>query len=354
MSKMALRNTKNGAAARPVSIRDVAEASGVSLTTVSLVLNNGDARISQPTRERVLEVIERLGYRPNRLAQGLQNRRSNILAILVPHLGHTFADPYFGELISGIYDRATRAGYKILLEAAGSAFVRQRRYLDLFDRCFVDGMLFMGVNDEHRFINKFKDRQRPLMLVNNVWDKVDSVVADYASAGRLAADHLVSLGHRSIGMIHGAGDVETARQLKKAFSEQLAQNGIELPANQMEDGLYTEEGGGEAAEALVRRHTGLTAIFTGNDKMAAGAIQRLLAIGYRVPGDVSVIGCDDMHHARFVTPSLTTIRTPLFELGRRACQRLIERLRGQADRVCQEVVPVELIVRESTGPAPAN
>jgi LacI family transcriptional regulator len=349
-----MRSTKVRATTKPVSIRDVAEASGVSLTTVSLVLNNSDARISQPTRERVLDTIARLGYRPNRLAQGLQNRRSNILAILVPHLKHTFADPYFGELISGVYERATRAGYKILLEAAGRQFIRQRRFLDLFDRCFVDGMLFMGATDEHRFLHQFQDRARPFLLVNSIRADLDYVAADYASAGQLAADHLIQLGHRQIGMIHGASDVETSRQLMRSFVARLTENGIDLPNDRMVDGLYTEEGGADAAEALITRHPNLTAVFTGNDKMAAGAIQRLQALNHRVPQDVSVIGCDDMYHMRFVTPSLTTIRTPLFELGRRACQRLIDRLRGQADQPCQEVIPVELVARQSTGPVPRS
>lgn len=337
---------------RPVSIRDVASASGVSLTTVSLILNNSDSRISKPTRERVLKTIERLGYRPNRLAQGLQNRRSHILAILVPQIGHTFADPYFGELISGIYDRASRSGYKILLEAAGPAFIRQKRYLDLFDRCFIDGMLFMGSTDRHLFVRRLTDRKRPFVLVNNCWENLDCVVADYCAAGRLAAQHLLELGHRHIGMIHGGADVETARHLKNTFINSLKDAEVTLPPDRTEDGFYTEEGGAEAAERLIRRVPELTAIFTGNDKMASGAIQRLVSLGRRVPEDVSVIGCDDIHHARFVTPSLTTIRTPLYELGRRSCERLLEILRGERPNPAHEVIPVELMVRQSTAPPP--
>jgi LacI family transcriptional regulator len=336
---------------RPVSIRDVAVASGVSLTTVSLILNNGDARISQPTRERVLAAISRLGYRPNRLAQGLQNRRSHILAILVPHLAHTFADPYFGELISGVYEQATESGYQILLEAAGDTFVGRKKFLDLFDRCFVDGMLFMGSTDEHRFVDQFRDRRRPFVLVNNVRSGIDWVAADYRRAGELAVEHLVGLGHRRIAMILGGSEVETARRLRASFVEHLARRGILLDDDLLEDGLYTEEGGAEAAQRLVERHPGLTAIFTGSDKMAAGAIQRLQALGRRIPHDLSVIGCDDIHHARFVTPSLTTIHLPLFEIGRRACLRVVERLRAQIEP-CSEILPVELAFRESTGPVP--
>lgn len=345
-------NDRKLARVRPVSIRDVAAASGVSLTTVSLILNNDDSRISKPTRERVLAAISQLGYRPNRLAQGLQNRRTHILAILVPHLGHTFADPYFGELISGIYERANRAGYKILLEAVGPAFLRQKKYLDLFDRCFIDGMLFMGSNDRDHFLEQFSDGRRPFVLVNNARDDVNYVVCDYVSAGRTAAEHLLGLGHRKIAIIHGAGDVETARQLRSSFAATLAAAGVELPEQRMADGFYTEEGGASAAEELLRRDSSVTAILTGNDKMAAGAIQRLQALGRRVPADISVIGCDDIHTAAYVTPSLTTVRTPLFDLGRRACQCLLELLRN-GPTACRETLPVELVVRESTS-RPAN
>jgi LacI family transcriptional regulator len=337
---------------RPVSIRDVAKASGVSLTTVSLVLNNGDRRISQPTRERVLAAIDKLGYRPNRLAQGLQNRRSNILAILVPQLGHTFADAYFGELISGIYDFANRSGYKILLEAASSAFIRQQKHLELFDRCFIDGLLFMGATDRHTFVRELRDRKYPFVLVNNVLPNCDYVVSDYTAAGGLAAEHLIELGHRDIAMIYGGTEVETARELRTSFVEALADRGVSLPAAAIEDGLYTEEGGAAATRRLLQRLPNVTAIFAGNDKMASGAIQCLQESGIRVPHDVSVVGCDDIHQSAFANPPLTTIHMPLYSMGRRACERLIQILEGKSES-CQEVLTVELKVRQSTAYAPA-
>lgn len=332
---------------RPASIRDVAQASGVSLTTVSLVLNHADRRISQPTRERVLAAIKDLGYRPSRLAQGLQNRRSNILAILVPKLEHSFADFYFGELISGIYDQASRKGYKILLEAAGPSFIRQKKYDELYDRCFIDGMLFLGAHDEHTFVREFADRRRPFLLVNNVVGELDHVVCDYAAAGRIAAEHLADLGHRCVGMIHGGMTVQTARDVRSAFTGALRERGIDLSEGLCEDGHFSEEGGATVAERLVRQEPRITALFAGNDKMAIGAIQRLGAMGRRVPEDVSVIGCDDIRQAAFTTPPLTTVRTPLYALGRRSCQRLIEMIDNPGE-ACREVLPVELVERAST------
>ena len=332
---------------RQVSIRDVAKASGVSLTTVSLILNKSDQRISDATRQRVLKAIDDLGYQPNRLAQGLQSRKSNILAILVPQLRHTFADVYFGELISGIYDVADDAGYKILLEAAGEEFVGTKRYLERFDRCFIDGMLFMGSNDEHEFVADLVGPDRPLMLVDNPRDKHFSVVCDYQTAGRLAAEHLLDLGHREIGFIHGAMDVQTARLVRDGFVEALKAAKIRLPEKRMADGLFTEQGGADAVSVLMKREPSLTAIFAGNDKMAIGALQRLLLDRKAIPNEVSIIGCDDIHQASYTTPALSTVRTPVYDVGRLACQRLIDILNGRRE-TCEEVLPVELVVRQST------
>jgi LacI family transcriptional regulator len=336
---------------RPVSIREVARESGVSLTTVSLILNKGDQRISEATRRRVLATIERLGYRPNRLAQGLQSRRSHILAILVPDLKHAFADVYFGELISGIYDEANRLGYKILLEVATNAFVRQRRYVELFDQCFIDGLLFVGAHEQHRFLHDLASRQYPVLIVNNYFaeERLNYVVCDYAAAARLAARHLLDLGHSRIGMIRGAIEVQTAMDARNAFVETLGQAGAAISEDLVADGLYTEEGGRAAAEELLKRAPGLTAIFAGNDKMAIGAIHRLHQLGKRVPQDISVIGCDDIHQAAFVTPPLTTVRTPLYDLGKRSAQSMIDLIRRKVKQ-CQDILPVELVLRESTAP----
>lgn len=323
----------------------------MSLTTVSLILNKGDQRISEATRRRVLATIDRLGYRPNRLAQGLQNRRSHILAILVPDLKHAFADVYFGELISGIYDEANRIGYKILLEVATAAFVRQRKYADLFERCFIDGLLFVGAHEQHRFLHDLASRQYPVLIVNNYFaqERLDYVVCDYASAARLAARHLFDLGHRRIGMIRGAIEVQTALDVRDAFVGTLREAGAEIPEELVADGLYTEEGGEQAAEELLTREPRLTAIFAGNDKMAIGAVQRLHRLGKHVPQDVSVVGCDDIHQAAFVTPPLTTVRTPLYDLGKRSAQCMIDLIRRKVKQ-CQEVLPVEMVTRESTAP----
>lgn len=309
------------------SIRDVAKESGVSLTTVSLVLNKGDARISEQTRQRVLQAIEKLQYRPSRLARGLPNNRSMTLAVLVPALQHAFADPYFGEIISGIYDYAADHDYRILLEVARREFIRRKQYDILIDECSVDGILFIGATEEHRFLAEFDDRDRPLIVVNNAFQQwnLRSVLCDYSAAGRLAADHLLRLGHRRIGHVSGpAAQVLTAEQVTTAFADRLAEHDVELPDRHIIDGQFSVEIGELAAQELLTRAPDLTAIFCGNDKMALGAYQACRRLG-RTPGkDVAIVGCDNIPAAQMADPPLTTIHMNFYQLGALACETMIK------------------------------
>jgi DNA-binding LacI/PurR family transcriptional regulator len=334
-----------------ISIKDVARESQASLTTVSLVLNNRDGRISPATRERVLQTVDRLGYRPSRLAQGLQAQRSGCLAILVRQLRHAFADVYFGELISAIHDYASGAGYKILLEVAHPDFLERRQHLELFDRHFVDGLLALGVTTNDDYLADFEDGNRAVVIVNNYLSgkRLNHVKCDYRQAGRIGAEYLLKLQHRDIGLIHGAVEVQTSADLRVGAEEALSAAGVPLPQHRIADGLYTEEGGAAAAAGLIQREPDLTAILAGNDKMAIGAISAIKAMGRRVPDDVSVVGCDDLRIAEFCDPPLTTIHTPLYEVGQSACQRLLELVEGKIENV-EETYPVSLLVRKSTAP----
>ncbi len=315
--------------ARP-SIRDVARESNVSPTTVSLVINRVDARISAPTRQRVLDTIERLKYRPSRLAQGLPSRSSKSLAVLLPALDKAFADPYFGEIISGIYDYAAENDFRIMLEVARRSFIKQKRYLTLLDDCSVDGLLFIGATEEHRWLEEFSKTTRPLLLVNNhfaQWD-LDTILCDYPQAGRLAADYLVGLGHQRIAHISGpASEVLTADEMTNAFIERLAEHHINLPDRHIGDGQFRAAAGERAAEELLDADPDITAIFCGNDKMALGAYRAVKSRGLRVGADISIIGCDDLPGAATMDPPLTTIRLNYYDLGYQSCKHFIDRLK---------------------------
>jgi len=337
---------------KALSLRDVAKLAEVSVATVSMVLND-NPRISRATQMRVQQVIDKTGYRPNRLAQGLSSRYTRVIAVLLPALRHGFGDAYFGELISGVCDKAGKMGYKVMLEQAKPEFIKERRHIEMYERRFVDGILAMGVNDRHHFLSEFVDRKYPLVVADNYFDRpwdLDYVVCNYAQGASQAMDYLHQLGHKRIGLIHGAVGVRTAGDVINTYEKKQAAMGNDASAAWKQDGRFTEEGGAQAAAALLKLHPDMTAIFAGNDKMALGAMHYLYRQGIDVPGRISVVGFDDLQQSAYVWPSLTTVHLPLYEAGALACERLIERIHGSVDRVA-ETLKTHLVVRESSAMA---
>ena len=212
-------------------------------------------------------------------------------------------------------------------------------------------MLFIGANARHRFLEAFADGTRPLLLVNNYSKEfsLNHIVSNYRYGAWQAAKHLVRLGHRQIGcIVGGLPEIQTSQDMVESFREVMAENKITLTPDLMADGYLTEEGGLKATEQLLKDHPDITAIFALNDKMAFGAIRKLNELGHRVPEGIAVVGFDDIPQASYSIPSLTTVHQPLYEIGKQACERLIELIHGKVAQV-QEVIPIHLIVRESCG-----
>jgi LacI family transcriptional regulator len=333
---------------KSVNLRDIARHAKVSIATVSMVLND-NPRISRATQLRVQRLINQMGYRPNRLAQSLSSKYTRVLAVLLPALRHGFADPYFGELMSGICDRAGKLGYKVMLEQAKPDFIKQREHVELFERRFVDGVLCLGFNDRHGFLKDFEGEQYPFIMVDNYSGQfaLDHVMCDYRGGAEQVMNYLLQLGHRKIALITGAPEAHTARDVIDVYESKLRAAGSLPPPTLRADGRFTEDGGAKACERILEKHPDVTAVFAGNDKMALGAMHQLRRRKLNIPTDVSVIGFDDLGHSAFVNPSLTTVHLPLYEVGTLSCERLIERIHGKIDRVAEKL-PTHLVVRDST------
>ncbi|MEO0587528.1 MAG: LacI family DNA-binding transcriptional regulator [Planctomycetota bacterium] len=331
-----------------VGIREIAQRAEVSTATVSMVLNQ-NPKITEATRQRVLRVIHELDYRPNRQAQALSSKYTRMLGVLMPTLRHAVADPYFGEVLSGIVDRAAKRGHKVMLENVRPDFIKTRQHIELFERRYVDGVFCVGFANRVPFLRDLVDGGYAAIAVNSVFDEfeVDHVVCDYRGGAEQVMTCLTQLGHSQIGLIHGSPDVATQRMIMEVFAERTGCGGKAGPSACMVDGLFTERGGADAAKELLERQPNLTAIFAGNDKMALGALHYAQHEGIKVPDDLSIVGFDDIPHTAFVTPALTTIHTPLYEVGALSADRLIERIRGKTGPV-KEVLPTHLVLREST------
>lgn len=348
MAQLEQQELDGGGGRNVVSLRDVAKEAKVSVATVSMVLN-GNPRISRATSLRIQRLVERMGYQPNRLAQSLSSKYTNVVAIMMPALRHAFADAYFGEVISGICDKAGKLGYKVMLEQAKPDFIKEKQHVRIFERRYVDGVLCLGMNDRQRWLADFGPAGCPAMVVDNSLDdvKIDSVACDYASGAEQVMNYLLQLGHCKIGLITAAPEIKTARTVRRVYEQKQREQGIEPQADWIADGKFTEAGGADAAKLLLERHPDMTAIFAGNDKMAIGAMHQAGQLGLRVPADISVVGFDDLQHAAFVNPTLTTIHLPLYEVGATAIERLVERIHGRPDPVA-EILPTHLVVRNST------
>ncbi|MFH0880192.1 MAG: LacI family DNA-binding transcriptional regulator [Lentisphaerota bacterium] len=333
------------------TIKDIARECGVSLSTVSLVLNN-NPRISEETRAKVLAVVEKHGYQPDINARGLASRSSSTISVVVPHLNHVFADVYFGEIVSGIYDRATEKNYKVMLDVANTRFVETREYLKLLKSRRADGMLFIASAIQDEYLRAFEDNAHAFLLVNHYFpgSSLNYIAVDYKDSACLAADHLVGLGHKAIGFIAGT-NTYTGLRLRDSFLERCKEHGLktkDLPW--VECGKdWSQEEGYEAARQLMAKHAGLTAIMGANDRLAMGAMRYLHTHDLRTPQDISVMGVDDIPASAFTTPGLTTIRHDLYQLGTLACDRLLSLFKSEITE-CRDILPVKMIVRETTGP----
>jgi len=336
---------------KTVTIKEIAATCGVSPSTVSLVLN-GSEKIKKSTRERVLKTAQRLDYQPNEMARSLVSSRSRCVSVTVPALAHVFSDVYFGEIISGIYQEANEAGYKILLDIAQESFIGGKEYLNILRNRRADGMLYIASTIEDRFLLEFEEQPYPVLLVNHYFpdSSLDFISVDYKAAARLASKHLLDLGHRRIGLIIGTNTF-TGLDFRDEFLVRCERRGIErkyLPWASVKD--WDEQEGYEAARKLITRHPELTAIMAGNDRMAIGAIRYLVSKGIRVPEEVSVMGMDDIPSARYTTPGLTTLRMDLFLLGCQSCRRLLDLLDGRRTE-CKDLNEPHLVLRESTAEA---
>jgi LacI family transcriptional regulator len=354
-----------------ITLHDVARHAGVSQPTVSLVLgNHPTARVAPATRERVLAAAQTLGYRPNVVARSLVSGRSYALGVLVPDL----ANPFFVEVVAGAERVAAEAGYALLLCGEGTEPGRAAAHLDTLLGRQIDGVILDAANAAELADDAVAARALAgvnVVLVDQPPGRWPGVASDALAAGRLAAEHLLALGHRRLAFVGPAADVHAFRQRERGFVQALRAAGLALPSAWLRRAPATAAGGMQAMRALLAERARPTAVFCANDLVAVGALKACAAAGVRVPAELSLVGCDDVELARLVTPELTTVRVPARELGARAARLLVQRLAspeaagergdgegaapgGRAPRTAApRLLPVRLIARGTTARAVA-
>jgi DNA-binding LacI/PurR family transcriptional regulator len=335
-----------GAGPRPrTRLEDVAEAAGVSKSTVSRVLSDDPTlSVRDETRERVRALAQELDYRPHPVARALAVPATGALALLVPNL----SNPAYVEIIRGAYRRARERGYVLLCAEDFEDQEADEAFTELVDGGRVDGLLIASARPENRLLEALERHWVPHVFVNrSVPGARANVTLDVARASRLAYAHLAGLGHTRISHVAGPHEVQSARGREEAFLAAAAEHGHEAPP--VARGAFTPSGGADAAERLLADHPELTAVFTSSLAQAIGLLHVARERGRAVPGDLSVIAYDELPVAGYLAPPVTTVAMPLSELGAAAVEILVELLRGGEPR--SEVLGSDPVIveRASTG-----
>ena len=323
----------------PATIKDVARMAQVSVTTVSHALS-AKRPVNAETAARIKAAIEFTGYVPQSAARNLQAGKAFMLGVVVPDV----SDSFFGQLARGVERYADEHGYGVIISSASGTPERDGRYFDLLRSRSIDGLIYVAGDARRDSQLAALARTYPIVLADE-WSPslagIPLVSADQRLGGGLVGEHLRNLGHRDVAVITGPRGLRTTEDRLAGFLEMF-------PNALVVEGDFSEEVAYHRTGKLLAREPRPTAIFASNDNAAFGVIDCISDRGLRTPHDVSVVGFDDVSLARRITPSLTTVRQPIDEIGQLAARSLIQLLSGQ-DLAPVEPRPVELIVRNSTG-----
>jgi DNA-binding LacI/PurR family transcriptional regulator len=325
------------------TIYDVAEKAGVSIATVSKVINN-TGRISDKTRKKVNLIMSELNYHPSFVASALTGKRTQTIGLLIPNI----ANPFYSEFARNLEDRAHELGYSIVICSTDYNEEKEKKYVSLLMRKQVDGFIITSGFTNVGLIQEVIDQKIPVALIAYSIPtlSLNSIGIDDYKAGYQATAHLAELGHKRIAVI--AETVQSSNDRVRGYKDALKEYQLEFDINLYIETKATVEDGEIATDKLLNVEEPPTAIFAFNDILAIGTMQCAKKRGLSIPENLSVIGCDNTILA--LIPSLTTMGQPLREMGHEAADVLIEEIEGKKTRKQQILLSPELVIRDSTGP----
>lgn len=335
---------------RRTTIVDVGRRAGVSIKTVSRVLNNAP-NVSEGVRARVREAAEALDYHPNVFAQGLVRRRSHLIGLVYENPSPS----YVVELQMGVLDRLRSERYRLVVIPVSSIQDRAAEVVGLLRSAALDGVVLAPPASDNAQV--LKDLRTARIQFARIAPTRDleagpSNLVDDVAAAREMAEHLLGLGHTSIAVIKGDATHASSRVRMEGYQAAFDKAGVRLDPALVEQGLFTRVSGYEAALRLFQRGSGMTAILAQNDDMAVGAMMAARECGFSVPEQLSIVGFDDSEVSRITWPRLTTVRQPVFEMAAAAADMVVAQLDGTPVTMRLDH-PHTLLVRESSGPKPS-
>lgn len=336
-----------------VTIKDIAKRTGLSVSTVSLVLNHKSERISEKTVQTVLQTAEEMHYHPNRLAVGLITKKTQTLGLIIPDIVNTF----FAEIAKGAEAECQKRGYSLILCNTNDNPQKDVDYVNVLIDKGVDGILFtMAVSSQvHKDTQCFQimnQAEKPVVLVDRAVQEEDlgcvapSVTVDNELGGYAATRHLLELGHQKIGFISGPMGEQSSQKRLFGYIRALQEFSVTFDPTLMKVGDYHTPTGYRLSKELIEQ--GVTAIFACNDMMAYGIYQQASERGLSIPGDLSVVGFDDLQFSQFMEVPLTSMKQPACEIGKCAVEKIIERIEHPGEQQESVRFKPELMVRKST------
>ncbi len=316
---------------KKATIKDIARLAGVSITTVSRVINNKREGVGEETVERIRRIIGELGYEPNVVARSMITKRSHTIGLVLPDI----RNPFFSELARGVEDVCNKYSFGCFLCNTDGDAQKEQEYIQLLKGRVADGILFTTQNtsEYNEVFKSFSKAGYPFCFIERYIDEmpdVPGVYFDNFSGARLLTDYLLDRGHRRIAFISGPLATHNARQRKDGFLAALRERGIDPDERMILEGNYKYDGGyGGVDELLNVRKADFTALFASNDLMALGALHKLQERGFDVPKDVSIAGFDHIVFPPVLRPSITTVEIPAYALGTSSAELLFSLMRGE-------------------------
>lgn len=329
-----------------VTIYDVAREANVSMATVSRVVN-GNPNVKPATRKKVMEVIDRLGYRPNAVARGLASKKTTTVGVIIPDISSTF----FAELARGIEDIATMYKYNIILSNSDQNIEKELHLLNTMLGKQVDGIVFMGGNITSEHVDEFEKSPVPIVLAGSIEEsgKIPSVNINYEQAAFDVTKSFIEKGHKEVAIVVGPLREPINKEKKLAgYKRALEEAEVSYREDLVVEGDYTYDSGIEAFEKLLEADPRPTAIFAGSDEMALGIVHGAEDKGYKIPEDFEVISSDNTRLALMVRPQLTSVVQPLYDIGAVAMRLLTKLMNKESVDEQIVVLPHRIEERDST------
>lgn len=334
-----------------ITLDTIAKRLKVSTMTISRAIND-HPDIKGETKEKVLALVKKLNYTPNFLAQSLKRKKTYTLGLLIPDI----LNPFYPALTKGIYNVAKEQGYHLIHGSSFGDPTEELNILKMFRASQVDGIIVMAAEAEedkacNQYLSELAKSGLPIVLCGRRGYNlpVDRISVNNIKGVSLAINHLIDLGHRSIGFINGPQKVFAAKERQKGYEKVLLEHHIPVNKEIIKNTSFTQEGGYQATKNLLSNKSSITAIFAANDLMALGAIMAIEEKGLKIPDDIAIVGFDDISLASLIRPRLTTVAQPKEEGGRIIANLLLSRINRTAPKKPQNILlELRLVVREST------